>query len=103
MKHPQKIVELDFPTNIQAAVILEPNKQAFDLPPAAIAAQGPTILGRLSAIPTMRCDHLDTCLGKFSIQAVGVVGIVTNQALDWFLREDLRQRLLHQVTSCGSN
>ena len=96
MEHAGVVVQRMLITRDEPAEILEPRKEPFDLPPAAIATQGQTILGQLSAVPTMRRDHLDTGLRKFSIQLVGVVGIVTNQTLDWFLHEDLRQRLLHQ-------
>ena len=53
-------------TRDEPAEILEPRKERFDLPPAAIAPQGPTILGKLSAVPTMRRDHLETGLRRFS-------------------------------------
>jgi hypothetical protein len=59
-------------------------KQPLDLPAAAIAAQGPAILSQRSAVAAVRCDHFYTGLRQLTIQPVGVVSIVANQALDWF-------------------
>src|SRR5689334_19345453 len=40
-------------------------------------------------VATIRCDHRHSGFSQFSIKLVGVVGIVTNQALDGFFRKDL--------------
>ena len=55
------------------AVVLEPGKQAFDLPAAAIATQGPPILsGRPGTIA-----YLNAKSGKASVQRLPVIGAVT--------------------------
>jgi hypothetical protein len=38
MKHAEKVVEATFPAHSKASEVLEPRKEAFDLPSAAITA-----------------------------------------------------------------
>ena len=64
------------------AVVLEPGKQALDLPAAAIAPQGSPILsGRPGTVAFMRRNHLNATGGKALVQRITVIGAVPNQAV----------------------
>ena len=61
--------------------MMEPSEKSFHSPTSTVAAQRTTILGRRPALATMRCDHLDAiALGQLSVQAVAIVGLVTDQS-----------------------
>src|SRR5579859_2423261 len=65
--------------NDQTTKVAEPGEGAFYFPTAAIAAQGPAVLGtRLAA---MRRDQLDPSLCQSRAQRIAVVGAVGNHAL----------------------
>src|SRR5579859_338961 len=68
--------------NDQTTKVAEPGEGAFYFPTAAIAAQGPAVLGtRLAAIAAMRRDQLDPSLCQSRAQRIAVVGAVGNHAL----------------------
>jgi len=60
MEHAGVVVQRMLITRDEPAEILEPRKEPFGLPPAAIATQGPTILGQLSfagaTLPSMKAS-----------------------------------------------
>ena len=67
-----------------AAVVLEPGKQALHLPAAAIPAQGPAILcGRSGPVAFMRRNHLNAQGSQTPVQRITVIGAVPNQAVGW--------------------
>src|SRR5689334_4239892 len=83
--------------NLNSAEVLQPGKQALNLPAPPIATQWTSILGsRLLAVGFMRSDQLNTLLLQTLIQRVAVVGSVANQSLRLFLRKPLLQGLFHQ-------
>jgi len=96
MEHAEEIVEPVFPPDCKAAVILEPSKQAFDLPPTTVAAESATILRTILAIAPMWGNHLDTALSKILVQSVRIIGVVTDQPFYWLGYKDLRQSLLNE-------
>ena len=62
------------------AVVLQPGKQALDFPPAAIPAQGSSILGRRPfAVALMRGDHLNAKGRKAPVQRITVIRPISNQ------------------------
>ena len=63
MKHAEEIVEPIFPADGKAAVILQPSKQTFDLPPAAVTAESAAILGTDFSIAPVGSNHLNPGLG----------------------------------------
>jgi hypothetical protein len=83
MKHAQEIVEPVFPPDCKAAVILEPRKQAFDLPPATVTAESAAILRAILAIASVWRNHLDSGLGEIFVQTIRIVGVVTAQTFYW--------------------
>lgn len=64
----------------QATEVLQPRKEAFDLPAAAVAAQLTTIL-RLAPIAAVGRDQLDVALGRQAgIELVRIVRPVADQS-----------------------
>jgi hypothetical protein len=79
--HPEEIFWVAFPADHDAAIVMQPRKQAFDFPSTAITPQDTAILGRSSGAhgPVWR-DHLDAVvLHQPFIEAVAVVGAVADQ------------------------
>ena len=70
---------------------MEPGKQAFDFPAAAVAAESAPVLGfGSSAVRFMGCDQLDAVLlAQTRIQRIAVVGAVADQASRKGCREAL--------------
>ena len=81
VKHCEEIVWVAFPADYDAAIVMQPRKQAFDFPSTAIAPQCAAILGEsFGASGSVWCNHLDAVvLHQPLIEAVAVVGAVANQ------------------------
>src|SRR5437868_14480828 len=65
-----------------ATEVLQPCEQSLDLPPALVTAQGSPVL-RPSLLPVrlVRGNHLHSLLSKLFVQRIGVISLITNQAL----------------------
>ena len=81
VNHPEEICWVVFPADHDAAIVMQPRKQAFDFPSAAIAPQHAPILGLSSgAIGSVWRNHLDgVVLHQSLIEAVTVVGAIADQ------------------------
>src|SRR5687768_4828442 len=84
MKEAEIIFGVIFPTDHQAAIVVEPGEEAFDFPALAVAAQAAAVLSSsvLSTPLAVRSDHLSAVFGEhLLIEAVTVVGFVADQPL----------------------
>src|SRR5438445_6776392 len=90
LKHPKKVVEPAFPTDRKTAEVLQPREEPLDSPPAAVPAQYAAVLRTVFPVAAVRGDHLHTCVGQFSVQAVGIVGIIADESLYGFVDEEFR-------------
>src|SRR5215813_3204018 len=71
-----------FPTDEDAALPLNPSKEALHEPASHIAAQpSPILRGRLASVAAMRRDHLDAVLAQLLIEWIAIVGAIANQIL----------------------
>src|SRR5262249_6112975 len=69
-----------FPTDEDAALPLNPSKEALHEPASHIAAQpSPILRGRLASVAAMRRDHLDAVLSQLRIQRIAVIGAIADQ------------------------
>jgi hypothetical protein len=69
------------PAGHHTLVLVQPGEQAFDLPPAAIAPQGATILGRRALpVTTMRGNQLDALGRECLIEWIAVVGAIPDKS-----------------------
>jgi len=60
--------------------VLQPGKQALNLPATFVSTQFPTVLGRRpDSIALVRDDHRDALLGQLGVQLIAVVGFVPDQ------------------------
>ena len=65
----------------QAAKVLEPSEQAFDLPPAAIPAERPPVLRfGPAAMALVRSNHCDPLFGQARISGITIVSPIPDQA-----------------------
>jgi len=77
--HAPEVVNMVFPSDANPSEVLEPSKEAPDLPASSIAPKRSSILGfcPFAATP-MRCDHLNSQSTHFRVQRIAVVGFVPN-------------------------
>ena len=80
LQHAEKVLDVILPACDEAAGVVEPGEETFDLPAAAGAPQRASILGGRPTAAAMPGDHLDAVLiAKDSIQGVAVVAAIANQ------------------------
>ena len=91
MEHGEEVFSIVFPAGDEPPRIVQPSKEPFDLPTAAIAAQGATVLrGRIHATHVVRSDQLDAvAIAQSLIQPFAVIGAVADQPLQGFREEAL--------------
>jgi hypothetical protein len=70
-----------FISNDQTPEVLQPGKQSFDFPPAPVSFQPTSILSRIPSVSSMWGNDFNAVESQFCVEAVGVVGIVTDQVL----------------------
>src|ERR1700692_1134784 len=94
LNHPKEILWVVFPANDDAAIIMEPSKQALDFPATTVAAQESTVLSDGSCpVPAMRCDQFHTEMFAYAlIQRIAVVGFIADQSLRCFAEESPLKR-----------
>src|ERR1700683_1918336 len=83
VNHGKKIFWVAFPANHDAAIVMQPGKQAFNFPSPTITVKHPAVLGQSSgAVGSVWCNHLDAVvLHQSLIEAVAVVGAIADQPL----------------------
>jgi hypothetical protein len=98
MEKREIVVGLSFPPHDDAAEVVEPGKEALDLPTAPSPPERSSVLGRgASAIVAMRRDHLDRPLvHEAFIQRIAVVRFVANQSRRIVCEEPPFQRGIDQ-------
>src|SRR6058998_2939072 len=67
-------------TRQDAAEVLQPGEQAFDLPATTVTAKRAAILGLHLPAAAIRCDQLDAFFGEVFRERVAVVGLVADEA-----------------------
>src|ERR1700681_3814241 len=94
LNHPEKILWVVFPANDRAAKIMQPSKQTFDFPTAAVATQAATVLSRgRDAHKLMRGDELHSVAFLDAlVQRIAVVSAVADHSLGSFPEESLVER-----------
>jgi len=85
-----------FPPNNKTAIILQPSKQPFDLPPATVPAESPAILRAILTIAPVWGNHLYSALSKFLVQSVRIISVVTDQTFERLGYKDLRESMLNE-------
>jgi hypothetical protein len=86
------ILQLTFVPGSNPSKVMQPRKEAFNLPSSFITPQGAPALGfGFPAIAAMRRDHLDTMFFQDFIQRIAVISPVANQSLGQFIDKDFGQ------------
>jgi hypothetical protein len=93
LDHSEEIFRVIFPAHDEAAKIMQPGKQAFDLPTAAVATQGATVLGGgFAAVPAVWGDQLHSQgTAQALVQRIAVVGFITDQPRGSFGEKSLSE------------
>jgi len=81
----------------ESARVLEPGKEPFDFPAASVSAERATILGEIDPRRAMRGDQFDAASGERLVEAVAVIGGVTNEPLRIVAEEAGVQGLRHEL------
>jgi hypothetical protein len=68
-------------SNDQTPEVPQLGKQPLDFPPSSVSLQPTSVLSRIPAVPTMWSNDLDAVEPQFCVEAVGVVGVITDQVL----------------------
>jgi hypothetical protein len=91
LEHAEEIGLVIFPASDEAAVVVEPGKEAFHLPASAVATQFAAVLGfSAAAISLVRRDEADAMfLPQVLIQPVAVVSRVADHSFRLGLGEAL--------------
>ncbi len=98
MDEAEEVFDVVFPTGDEAAVVLHPGKDAFDLPSAPVAAQRAAILCHVLAIASVGRDHLNAVLGgEFFIKRVRIVGLVADEPCGQLVEEASGQNIFHKL------
>ena len=86
---PEEVLGVTFMACDEASVVLEPRKEALDLPAVAIAAKGSAVLGRRApSTLAMRRDHLDPAFPPQAfVEPVTIVGAIADQP-GWRVSEE---------------
>ena len=70
------------PANENAALPLDPGKEALDQPAPRVAAQpSPVLRGWLAPVGSVRRDHLDAVSAHLFVERIAVIGAISNQIL----------------------
>ena len=80
----------------EAAELLEPREEPFDLPAAAVPAQGPPVLGGHPAAPTVWCNEDDVVSREARIEGVAIVGPIPDHSPRTAPRDARRERRLDE-------
>jgi hypothetical protein len=81
LEHPEKVFGVTFISNDQSPEVLQPGKQPLDFPPSSVSLQPTSILRRIPSVPAMWSNEFNSEEPQFCVEAVGVVGVVTDQVL----------------------
>src|SRR5918994_4594529 len=80
LKETQEILDVIFPPSHQAARVVEPGEEPFDLPAPFRASERPAILGA-AAVLAMGGDHFDAVGGpQLLVEPVTVVAAIADQS-----------------------
>jgi hypothetical protein len=75
-------------SSLYPSKVLQPSKQAFNLPTLAITPQRSAILGdRFLAVDLMRCNQLNALLAQPFIQRITIVRSITDQSFRFLFRK----------------
>ncbi len=79
MDHVEVVFDVVLPSVHEAAEVVHPCEEAFDLPSSSVAAKGAAILC-FGAIAAVQRDHFDSIfVSRFSVQSVRIEGLVADQ------------------------
>src|ERR1700689_383659 len=89
LHHPEEILRVIFPASDDAAIIMEPSKEALDFPATPVAAQHAAVLrDGFAAVPAARRDQFHAKMfADPLIQRIAVVSFVADQSLRCFAQE----------------
>jgi len=100
VQHSDEVVDVTFPAGDQPPEVVQPGKEAFDLPAPTCTPQAAAILRDMPATAAMGRDHLDAVRRHQGfVERIAVVAAIANQP-----RREVREEAASRVagTRCGS-
>src|SRR5215831_256453 len=74
-------IGVTFISNDQAPEVLQPGEQPLDFPPSSVSLQPTSILSRIPSVSTMWGNDFNAVESHLCVEAVGVVGVISDQVL----------------------
>src|SRR5689334_12130330 len=97
MNEAEKVLQVILIPRDQTPEVLQPGKQAFNLPTPAIATQAAAILSaRLGAVGFVRRDQLNALVSQAVVQRVAVIGLIPNQPFGNLVEETTLESGFHK-------
>src|SRR5574340_1111720 len=90
--HAEKVFVAKLIADDKPSEVLQPGKEALDLPAAAVATQRAAVLGIVLPLAAMRRDHLDAHWRQFGIQPVGIVSGIADEVFRRFADQEFPER-----------
>ena len=81
MQKPSEIGGTPLISGHESPRVLEPRKEALDLPAAPVPSKRPAVLGEVDPVAAVRGDQLDPAIGEHAVEPVAVIGGIADQAL----------------------
>ena len=80
MHEAEEVEDIVLPAADEAAKVLKPREELFDLPAAQVASEGSTILGLDPVVPLVRGDQLDVRFTQLLRERVAAAGLVAGES-----------------------
>ena len=109
MDEAEEVLGVPVVSDDESAVVVEPGKQALDLPAPPVASKRTPVLGLPLSVREVRRDEFDPALReKAFVQGVAVVGLVADQPMDCAGHESVVESLFDELrlvrrSTCDAN
>ena len=98
MEKTKEVFSMILPANYESAKVVQPGKQALDLPSFAVAAQGPAVIEAGTGAPAaMRSNQQHFILEELLAQRIAVVSPIRDEPPRQFIDQALLEGRAHQL------
>ena len=97
MDEAEEVLDVVFPSSDEAAEVVHPSEEPFDLPALLVTAKLAPVL-RFASVAAVRGDHLDAVFVlEPLVELVGVVSLVANQSNGQFVEKASGKNFLNKL------
>jgi hypothetical protein len=94
----EEVFDVVFPSSDESTEVVHPGKEPLDFPPFAITTELAAVLGLAFTPAPIGRDQLDAVLGGESlIEGIGIVGLVSDQALGKLVEKASGKNFLNKL------